>query len=53
MIRDDFTVDVLLPYPTGDELGILRAKIDDDNLMIRGRKGKEKTGVGGFKFEAR
>ena len=34
----NFTVNIELAYPTGNELGVLRAKINDENLLCHGTK---------------
>ena len=33
--RHDLAIDLLFAHPPGDELGHLRAEIDDENLVVR------------------
>ena len=36
VVPDDLAVDVLLAHAAGDQLGVLRAEIQDQHLFVRG-----------------
>jgi len=44
--RHDLAIDLLLPNPARDELGNLGAEIDDQNLVVHGRRVPEHSGIG-------
>ena len=48
VVTDDLAEDILLPHPAGDQLGILRAEIEDDDPLGTGRGVRRRCGPGSW-----
>ena len=46
-VRDDLAVHARLPHPAGDQLGVLRAEVDDEDRPIQ-RRGHERATTSAF-----